>query len=428
MMKSKNPIRFFDEGRVYLDYAASTPVAPAVLKAMEPYFSKQFGNPGSIHYFGQKAQAAVSQARQLIAQAIKAKFSEIVFTGSATEANNLALRGVVRAFFQGLADPSFPGGTFPKQQAQRKDPSKFEQRARLIVSAIEHESILETARDLEKSGVEVVYLPVSREGLVDLNFLQRSLTPTTVLVSVIYASNEIGVIEPIKTISRLIKDFRGHNPYPLFHTDAVQAFQFLDCDVQNLGVDLLTLSAQKIYGPKGVGALYIRGLETHSRGVLKIKAIITGGGQEYGLRSGTENVPAIVGFGKAVELIQKNKPQEAERIRKLRDYFWDKLRAVYPKLEINGPALSSNLRLPNNLNIYFPGYSAQDLLIKFDLNGLAVSAGSACASRSTKISPVITALNLGRDRAQSSLRLSLGRPTSKKEIDIALKRIINLLR
>ncbi len=409
-MTSKSRTRSFKEGRIYLDYAASTPVDQDVVEAMKPYFTENFGNPSSTHYFGQKAQAAVDGARETIAGAIGAKFSEVIFTGSATEANNLVLRGAIKAY-------------------QRKSVGiSINQRPKIIISAIEHESVLDTARDLEMDGVEVIYLPVCKEGFVDIESLKRRLTKNTVLVSIIYASNEIGAIQPINAIGKIIKDFRGNNIYPIFHTDAVQAFQFLDCDVNRLGVDSMALSSQKIYGPKGAGALYIRGLETKEANKLtKLQPIITGGGQEYGLRSGTENVPAIVGFGKAVELIQKNKNKEAKRIKGLRDYFWSKLHAAKPELELNGPSVSSPLRLPNNLSIYFPGANSQDLLIKFDLNGVSLSAGSACLARSAKASRVIEALNLGEDRARSSLRVSFGRPTAKGQVDTALRRIVNLL-
>src|SRR3989344_1286944 len=415
-MTSKSRTRSFKEGRIYLDYAASTPVDKDVAEAMKPYFTENFGNPGSTHYFGQKAQAAIDNSREVVAKSIGAKFNEVIFTGSATEANNLALRGVLKA-------ASVP-------------------RPRVIVSVMKQSSVLDAAKFLAasfqeaslapkrrgKEGVEVIYLPVCKEGFVDIESLKKRLTKNTVLVSVIYASNEIGAIQPINAIGKIIKDFRGNNIYPLFHTDAVQAFQFLGCDVNRLGIDSMTLSSQKIYGPKGVGALSIRGLEVREvNKPTKLQPIITGGGQEYWLRSGTENVPAIVGFGKAVELIQKNKNKEAKRIKGLRDYFWRKLRAAKPELELNGPSISSPLRLPNNLSIYFPGVNSQDLLIKFDLNGVSLSAGSACSARSTKASHVIEALNMGEDRARSSLRVSLGRPTNKKDIDTALKLVINLI-
>jgi len=295
----------------------------------------------------------------------------------------------------------------------------------IIISSIEHESILDTVKALEKEGVEVVYLPVSSEGLVNPDDVIKNIKDNTILVSIIYASNEIGTIQPIKEISNLIRNFRGSKTYPLFHTDAVQALQFLDCRVEELGIDLMTMSSQKIYGPKGAGALFVKGLEP--KGSNKLKSIITGGGQEYDLRSGTENVPAIVGFAKALELIEKNKSIEAKRIKQLRNHLWERLKIMKPELELNGPDVDSSSRLENNLNIYFPGHEAQDLVIKLDMAGVSVSTGSACSSRSTKASYVVKALDLGEDRAKSSLRISLGRPSTLSEVDKAYEEILNLL-
>jgi cysteine desulfurase len=350
---------------------------------------------------------------------------------------------------------------------------------RIIISSIEHESVLETARGLEKEGIEVVYLPVDRAGVVDLKKLKESLTENTVLVSVMYANNEIGTIQSIKEISRIIAEFRQlrianyglsknsqfaiRNPridnYPLFHTDAAQAFQFLDCNVQNLGVDLMTLSAHKIYGPKGAGCLYARsagnvvGVVSARNAVTTARTstttktllpLLTGGGQEFGLRSGTENVPAIVGFAKAASLRSHLLIQTNEQMRILRDYLWKGIKKIYPKAEANGerskegggrnflpPKKLPNYpitQLPNILNVYFPDHDAQDLLTRFDLHGLAVSSGSACRSRAMESSYVIQALGYSKERAKSSVRFSLGRPTTKKEIDEALKIIKEVLR
>lgn len=398
--------------RIYLDYAASTPVDPEVLRAMEPYFGEKFGNPGSLHSFGQEAIKAVDESRETIAKAIGAKFEEIIFTGSATEANNLALRGVVK--------------NLKSQIANRKP--------RIIVSAIEHESVLETARDLERDGVEVICLPIDKRGIVDLVALKNALNERTVLVSVMYANNEIGAIQPIAEIAKIIKDFKDKNSanFPLFHVDAAQAFQFLDCDINKLGVDLVTLSAHKIYGPKGIGGLYIRNLKPST---YNLKPIIIGGGQEFGMRSGTENVPLIVGFAEAVRLIAKNRESESKKIAKLRDYFWTELKKIYPKAETNG-CQPSNVKcqtLPNVLNVYFPDHEAQFLLTKLDLAGVAASAGSACRSRAVETSYVIEALGHSRgstgltasERAKRSIRFSFGRPTKELEIKEALKTLKN---
>ncbi len=463
--------------RIYFDYAASTPVDPRVEAAMRPYFSEKFGNASSLHSFGQEALAAVDNARETIAKAIgrppAGGFREIIFTGSATEANNLALRGVINATRKTRISLELSEKNHSSHSGVFVDSG----RVRMIVSSIEHESILETARDLENEGrTEVVYLPVDKSGLIDLEELKKSLTENTILVSVMYANNEIGTIQPVAEISKIISEFRKQKIenrntknsifyflnskfYPLFHTDAVQAFQYLDCDVNKLGVDLMTLSGHKIYGPKGSGALYIRPIGLIS----PIGPIVTGGGQEFGLRSGTENVPAIVGFGKAVELATAVREKEVKRVGKLRDYFWQGLKKVYPKAEINGAATrkirtSSELPeknknhsghsdafarppsscrrqvgqvdsdcLPNILNVYFPDYRADELLTRFDLVGLAVSAGSACSSRSAEPSYIIRALGHDNERAKRSLRFSFGRPTTRKDIDKALKIIRGLI-
>ncbi len=425
-----------------MDYAASTPIAKEVELAMKPYLKEYFGNAGSLHYFGQKSLAALDSSREILARVLNAKFNEIVFTSGATEANNLVLRGVVKAvrinnleYKNALNSKS----CFPRQQAGILNP-------RIIVSAIEHASILETAKDLEKEGVEVVYLPVNNEGFIDQKQLIDSLNERTVLVSVMYANNEIGTIEPITEIAEIISDFRFQisesgkslNPafYPLFHTDAVQALQFLDVDVKNLGVDIMTVSSHKVYGPKGVGALYVKDLEFRTQNVgVENKALpyskshilnplTTGGEQEFGLRAGTENIPGIVGFAKAVQLVEKNKTIESKRIKKLRDYFWKKLKIIMPGAQLNGPDVKDRHRLPNNLNVYFPNKNAEDLLIEFDMAGVAVSSGSACSARSSAPSHVISALGFGEERGKKSIRFTLGRHTTKKDIDKVLERVL----
>jgi cysteine desulfurase len=393
--------------RIYLDFAASTPVDPEVERAMSPHFTEKFGNPGSLHSFGQEAMAALDKSRETITKSIGADFREIIFTGSATEANNLALRGAVGA--------------------------STVKRPRIIVSAIEHESVLETTRDLARGGVEVVYVPVDNCGVVSLEKLKSALNERTVLVSIMYANNEIGTIQPIAEIAEIVKDFHRRLSVggqvsdvgavsPLLHTDAAQAFQFLDCNVRELGVDLMTLSAHKIYGPKGSGALYMKD-------GTKLTSATTGGGQEFGVRSGTENVPLIVGFAKAVELTAVARERESKRIGELRDYFWGELKKIYSKAELNGGQLSdvSCQTLPNILNVYFPGHLAEDLLTKFDLGGLAVSAGSACRSRAVESSYVIEALGYSKDRAKRNIRFSFGRPTTREEVKNALKIIRGIL-
>ncbi|MDO8584987.1 MAG: cysteine desulfurase family protein [bacterium] len=398
--------------RIYLDYAASTPVAPEVLCAMEPYFSEKFGNPSSLHWFGQEASAAIFRARETIVQALGCHYKEIVFTGTASEANNLAIRGIAQ-----------------RSKETKKQRNKTFQ-PQIITSTIEHESVLETCRALECEGAEVIYIPVNREGLVDLKKLKVALNDRTVLVSIMHANNETGVVQPIAEIGKMLAEFRsaqGAASYPLFHSDAAQSFQYLPCRVDELGVDLLTLSGQKMYGPKGVGALYIRKQGSNKATKQEneyLAPIITGSGQEWGLRAGTENTPLIVGFGAAVALAEKLRNKESARVSKLRDYFLKRLRVIAPKAELNG---SLTERLPNNINVYFPGHSAGDMVIALDVQGIAASPGAACRSRAAKESYVIRAMGYSADRASQSVRFSLGRQTRKRDIDkafLALARIM----
>ena len=434
--------------RIYLDYAATTPVDPAVLRAMKPYFSEKFGNAGSLHSFGQEAIAAVDQSREIITKAIGAEFREVIFTSSATEANNLALRGIVEGCRVQGAGYSHKG----------LNPKPHPLSPRVIVSCIEHESVLETARDLERSGVEVVYLPVDRNGIVDLKKLKAALNENTILVSVMYVNNEIGTVQPIVDIAEIIQNFRRAkssqaiphtlNPIPYFHTDASQAFQFFDCDVKKLGVDLMTLSSHKIYGPKGAAALYIRNhgvsrghgsTEKQDKRILPTTYYLlptsVGGGQEFGLRSGTENVSAIVGFGRAVQLLSNSRELESKKTAVVCDEFWRDIKKIYPRAQING--VFSNvprttyevpLRAPHILNIHFPGHDAQDILTRLDLAGIAASSGSACRSRAMESSYVIEALGYSKTRAKSSIRFSFGCPTTKGEINVALKVLKQILK
>ncbi|OGM93392.1 hypothetical protein A2333_02730 [Candidatus Wolfebacteria bacterium RIFOXYB2_FULL_49_7] len=435
--------------RIYLDNAATTPLDSEVKQAMEPYFGDTYGNPNSLHWFGQQARAAVDRARETIASAIGARFREVIFTGSATEANNLAIRGAImhaRETFNKIADGR---------------PMK------VIVSTIEHDSILAAVRDLEKEGVEVVRIPVDEHGFVDVQKLEAALDERTVLVSIMYANNEIGSIQPIKEIANILKKFREREHalpyYPLLHTDAVQAFQFLDCTVDELGVDLMTLSAHKIYGPKGIGALYARTMNTvmHAKDdrVHMIRPRVSGGGQEFGMRSGTENVAAIAGFAKAVELAGTYRANESKRLAELRERLWRRIKDFYPIADRNGfsadgilnqipdPESSSGRHdymsvqddkekgrdemgqsLPNILNVYFPGQKGGDLLIALDMRGIAVSSGSACAAFSAKPSHVLMALGFDDARAGGSLRFSFGRHTTQADIDGAVEALRAVLR
>jgi cysteine desulfurase len=389
--------------RIYLDYAASTPVDPAVLKAMTPYFTERFGNPGSLHSFGQEAMGAVDKARETVAKALGADFRSVIFAGSATEANNLAFRGTMRRFWW----------NFFKENGRKKKPDPA---PHVITTAIEHESVLETLLDIERRGAaRVTILPVNRDGVVETEAVKKALEPATVLVSVMYVNNEIGSVQPIKEISRIVKDYRKDKKYPLFHTDASQTFNYFDCDVKKLGVDLMTLSGQKIYGPKGAGALCVRDPSL-------LSPLVVGGGQEFGLRSGTENVPSIVGFAEAVKIAEKNRKESFKKVSSLKNAFWRGLKKVYPQAEVNGGSGA-----PHILNIHFPTEFAGDLLVKLDMAGIAASGGSACSARSYAPSPVLQALGLSQERVRGSLRFSFGKNLDVSDIKEALKRMEKIL-
>ncbi len=438
--------------KYYFDYAASTPVDPGVVRAMMPYYSGIFGNPGSLHKFGQEASAAVFKARNKISKLINCDYREIIFTGSATEANNLAIRGVVKNFYNQLITNKYE---FTNKEIGNDGIRSFAQirnslmRPRIITSVIEHESILETCCDLEKEGVEVIYLPVSKNGIVDLKKLKESLNERTVLVSIMYANNEIGSIQPIKEIANIIRNFKNskletrnskqiqnsndkilktisdlgfrasdfETAYPLFHCDAVQAFNYLDCDIKELGLDLMTLSSQKIYGPKGVGLLYVKNFGSIG-GEKFISPIITGGGQEEGLRSGTENVAGVAGMAEAAQIVFDLKQKESQRLLKLQDYFIKQIKKIFPRVALNGPAIGGQ-RLPNNINIYFR--DKKDLIFKLDFAGFAVSGGSACSARLVKPSHVLKAIGSSDEKASESIRISFGRQTTKQGVDKFIK-------
>jgi len=369
--------------RVYLDYNATTPVAPAVLEAMLPFLSDNFGNAGSVHTPGQRARAAVDAARESVAALICAKPGEIVFTSGGTEADNLALFGSVAA----SAKP----------------------RKHIITTAIEHHAILHSCEELERQGVEVTVVPVGQsgnsQGIVDPEDIRRALRPETILISAMHANNELGVIQPIEEIGR-IATAAGVR----FHCDAVQSAGKVPLDVNCLGVDLLSISAHKFCGPKGVGALYVRsGTPLAPR--------FFGGHAERDRRPGTENVPGIVGIGKAAELARTLLAEDSARIGALRDRLEMALLERIPAARVNG---DRSHRVPNTTNMSFPGAGGEALLISLDLQGIACSTGAACSSGSTEPSHVLLAAGLSRDDARSSLRFSLGRPTTAEEIDCAI--------
>jgi cysteine desulfurase len=369
--------------RIYLDYNATTPVDPAVLAAMLPYFSENFGNAGSVHSAGQRARAAVDAARESVAALIGAVPNEIVFTSGGTEADNLGIFGAVAA-----------------SQKSRKH---------VITTAIDHHAVLHSCEELARQGVDVTFVPVGRgpasQGIVDPEDIRRALRPETVLITVMHANNELGTIQPIEEIGRIAAEAGVR-----FHCDAVQSAGKVPLDVRSLGVDLLSISAHKFCGPKGVGALFVRS-------GTRIVPRAWGGHAERDRRPGTENVPGIVGIGKAAELARLKLTEDASRIRALRDRLEASLLERVPSVRVNG---DRTRRVPNTSNLTFVGAGGEALLIALDLQGVACSTGAACSSGSTEPSHVLTASGLSREDARSSLRFSLGRPTTSEEVDYAI--------
>ncbi|MEK7811416.1 MAG: cysteine desulfurase family protein [Pseudomonadota bacterium] len=362
---------------IYLDYNATTPVALEVADAIQPFLDVHFGNPSSSHVYGLFARQAVAEARASVADLIRAKPDEIVFTGSATEANNLALLGVARAL----------------DQTKRH----------LVVSAIEHPAVMQPAQHLRDMGWDLTEVPVDGYGRVDPPAVAAVVRPDTALVSIMHANNEVGTIQPIAEIARLIKPMGV-----LFHTDAAQSAGKIEIDVDALGVDLLTLAGHKFYATKGVGALYVRS-------GTPIKAILFGADQEHGLRPGTENVPLIVGLGEAARLAKKYLPTTTQQLRKLRDVLHERLAATVPGLVLNGHPTE---RLPNTLHVSFPGISGRELLSRV-ADQVVASVGSACHSESDKVSGVLAAMGCDTDRARGAVRFSVGSMTTPEEIEIA---------
>lgn len=392
------------KAKIYLDYAATTSMDKAVVKAMEPYFSERYGNPASIHSWGQKTQAAIDEARKQVVDFLNCKSSEIIFTGSASESDNFAIRGLLKAL---------------------KRRKRTGEKIHIITSQIEHKAVLETCYDLEKDGVKVTYLPVGKDGIINLDDLKAEITPETDLVSIMYVNNETGAIQPIKKIGNLLEEINKTKEHRIFfHTDAVQAVNWLNCDPSELKVDLLALSGHKIYGPKGVGVLYIR------QGT-PISPIITGGDQEWGLRAGTENVAGIVGLGAAISLLsKKEKRQTGAKVKKLRDKLVKRVLLKIPDSNLNGSTKAEE-RAPHIANFSFRGVEGEGLVISLDQEGIAVSTGSACTSRALKPSHVLMAMGLSELEAHSSLRVSLGKYTTEKEINYFLKilpRVVERLR
>ncbi|HBJ2609891.1 cysteine desulfurase NifS [Clostridium botulinum] len=368
--------------QVYMDYSATTYTKPEVLEEMLPFFTENFGNPSSLYSFSDKTKKAVNLARERVSKALNAEKNEIFFTSGGSEADNWAIKGIAYA---------------NKKKGNH-----------IITTKIEHHAILHTAQFLEKEGFKVTYLPVDEEGFVSVEDIKNAITDETILVSVMFANNEIGTIEPIKEIGELCKE---KNIY--FHTDAVQAIGHVDIDVKDMNIDLLSMSAHKFYGPKGVGALYIK------NGV-KIQNLIHGGGQERGKRASTENTAGIVGLGKAIELAIENMPEENEKLSNLRGRLIRGIEARIPEVKLNGPKDMSR-RLPNNVNFSFIGIEGETLLLDLDMNGIFGSTGSACASASLDPSHVLLSIGLPHETAHGSLRLSLGAKNTEEDIDYILE-------
>lgn len=372
---------------VYLDNASTTPIDKAVTKEVLYYMEHCFGNPSSLYSEGRKAKAVLDRSRSKVAKLIGARADEVIFTGSGTESDNLAIFGVARAY---------------------KEKGKH-----IIVSKIEHKAVLESALQLGKEGFRVTYLDVNRDGLVDLKELKSKICKDTILISIIHANNEVGTIQPIKKISKLVREIRKGGMIPILHTDSCQAVGALPLDVKDSGVDLMTINGSKIYGPKGIGVLY------KSREVT-IKPIIFGGGQEKGMRSGTENIALAAGFAKALEISEKNREEESKRLSRLRDTLYKGILKKIDFVELNGHPTE---RLPNNLNVSFLNVEGEAIMLMLDREGISVSTGSACASTNLNPSHVILAMGYPAERAHASIRFTLGRHTSEEDIKYTLDKL-----
>lgn len=371
--------------KIYLDHAATTYIDPIVRKRMLPYLGKRFGNPSSLYSLGRQAKAAIKEARADVAKILNTDSREIIFTGSGTESDNLAIFGIAKAY---------------------RNKGKH-----IIVSKIEHKAVLEAAKKLGKEGFKITYLNVDSKGLVKLSELKKSLRKDTILISIMYANNEIGIIQPISEIAKIIRKFRKNNLLPVFHTDACQAAGALDLKINKLGVDAITLNGSKIYGPKGIGCLCV--LKD-----MKLEPMIVGGGQENSMRAGTENTALIVGFAEALKLAEKLRIKESRRLKKLRDYFIKRILKTISNSRLNGHPAK---RLPNNVNVSIKGAEGESLVLMLDKQGVYASTGSACTSDSLDPSHVLLATGLPPELAHGSLRFTLGRKTTKKEIDYVLK-------
>ncbi len=371
--------------RVYLDNSATTPIDEKVVEAMLPFLSKKFGNASSIHFFGQEARAAIDKARHQVAELINARPNEIVFTSGGTESNNLAIRGLVEA-----------NDKYGKH---------------IITSEIEHSAIKEVCEDLAKRGYEITYLPVYENGIVKIEDVQNAIREDTILISIMTANNEIGTIQPVSEIGKLVRKLKESGKKIWFHTDAVQAVGKVPVDVEEIGCDLLSISAHKIYAPKGIGALYVRrGVRLHKQNI--------GGHQERERRGGTENIPYIAAFGKASELAKKDLIENSNKLQILRDKFEQGVTEIIDEIIFNGEREN---RLPNISNISFRFIEGEGLLINLDMQGIAVSTGSACSSGSLEPSPVIRSLGRNDELARGAIRFSFGKDNTLEDVEYALE-------
>lgn len=365
---------------VYFDYSATTPLDKRVLNKMLPYFSDVFGNANSQHGFGRNAACAVDKARDGIAAALNCAANELFFTSGGTESDNFALRGIVKA--------------------------NTGKRNKVVLSPIEHDAVLSCVKDLEKDGIKIEYLNVGKDGIVDLSSAEQIIDEDTLLVCCMYANNEVGTVQPIKELCRI-----AHGKGAFNFTDAVQAFPSMKIDVKDLGVDLLSVSAHKIHGPKGIGALYVK------KGV-KIDGIITGGRQENGKRGGTTNVPSVVGFSEAVEILEREREENNAYILSLKDRFIERVEREIPNARLNG---DRERRVVGNANFAFLGIDGESLLFKLDLEGICASAGSACTAGSLEPSHVLISMGIEEEIAKSSIRFSFGKENTKDQIDYCVE-------
>ena len=371
---------------VYFDNSATTKTDDEVFQAMLPYLTENYGNPSSIYKLGRENRKAVEEAREKVAKALNCEVNEIYFTAGGSESDNTSIRGIAYSY-------------------QNKG-------KHIITSKIEHPAVLETCKQLEKEGFEVTYVGVNEKGIVDLEELKRAIKPTTTLISIMFANNEIGTIQPIKEIGKIAKENEI-----FFHTDSVQAVGCVKIDVKELGIDSLSLSAHKFYGPKGIGALYVR------KGV-KFAKLLNGGHQERNQRAGTENVAGIVGLGKAIELAYRDFDEHTQKIKKLRDYYVEQVKEKIPYIRINGDMEN---RLPGNSNISFQFIEGESLLLNLDLKGICASSGSACTSGSLDPSHVLLAIGVPHEIAHGSLRISIGKYNTKEEVDYLVENLVEIV-